>query len=341
MNMNKTGPCVLPEQRKLCQLLADAGVPQDPRWVSLIFYMRSLEFNESLSPEQRGRIQELLVKTLKGKDFSDEKYREVASVQEEIVTSPYRQRLQSAISESKALLNEFGALIQKRRGDVKDLGETTVQHVESGEQPDVVVKQLRSSFHRLVAMMDEDAKNLEKAALTDALTNLNNRRAFDEHLEETVAMIASNGIPLSLLMLDIDHFKKINDKFGHAIGDQTLRVVAQNIKKAAEEHAGQRAFCARYGGEEFVVLLSGKRLAEAVAVAEAIREQVASVDLDVRTADGEVLHKGLSFTISIGVCQLDPEWGDVRGKKMVEMADAALYKAKAGGRNCVESSGSA
>lgn len=330
-------PCVLEEQRKLCKLLSDAGVPQDPKWISLILYMRSLEFNETLSLEQKGKIQMLLVSILKEKDFSDAKFSEVTAMQEEVVTSPYRQKLQSAVAESQALLKEFGTLIKKRRGDVQDLGETTVQHVESGEQPDMIVQQLRSSFHKLVAVMDEDAKNLEQVARTDALTNLYNRRAFDEALEQRVGQAGNGKVPLTLLMLDIDHFKKINDKFGHAIGDQTLQVVARNIKRAAADNAGQHAFCARYGGEEFAVLLMGKRQPEAVAVAEAIREKVASVNLDVRTADGEVLHKGLKFTISIGVCQLDPAWGSVMAEKLVETADAALYKAKAGGRNRVES----
>lgn len=334
---NKNGeavrPCILEAQRDLCRLLVVAGVPQDPRWTSLILYMRSLEFNEALSLSQRAGIQQLLLATLGDKDFSDAKYRTICRMQEKIVTSRYTDLLDMAMRETKALYGEFEKILGSRRGDVRDLGDMAVESVESGESPDKIVRKLRSSFHKVLQVMDEDAKRLEQVAYTDALTGLANRRRFDE----VMAGLAQKGAgkPLALLLGDLDYFKNVNDCFGHAVGDQTLQVAANCIRKVVSASAFSDALCSRFGGEEFTVVLPGVDGDDAYVLAERIREEVESVRFDVRSVTDGKLHRGQSITISIGVGVLEGGEGAFLGERLLEEADAALYRAKRGGRNQV------
>jgi diguanylate cyclase len=159
-----------------------------------------------------------------------------------------------------------------------------------------------------------------REALIDPLTGLWNRRAMDTELDELMAI--EPDAPLSLLMLDIDHFKRINDTHGHALGDAVLRHVAEAIRKClrSEDHA------VRYGGEEFLVLLPHTPLVEAARVAESIRARVASLRLR-RRSDNLVLEP---FTVSLGVASRKP--GDTRDS-LLRRTDRALYRSKDLGRN--------
>jgi diguanylate cyclase (GGDEF)-like protein len=162
---------------------------------------------------------------------------------------------------------------------------------------------------------------LEELATTDALTGLKNRRKFDATIEIEWRRAMRYGTPISLLMIDADHFKKFNDTYGHQAGDQVLIGIAICISDSVVR-AGDCA--ARYGGEEFAVLLPGQSAAEAFAVAETIRRKVEEWSDDPAVT-----------TVSIGVASVTPvaplDWPG-----LVSCADKALYAAKAGGRNrCV------
>ena len=165
-----------------------------------------------------------------------------------------------------------------------------------------------------------------REALIDPLTGLWNRRAMDTELDELMAI--EPDAPLSLLMLDIDHFKRINDTHGHALGDAVLRHVAEAIRKClrSEDHA------VRYGGEEFLVLLPHTPLGEAARVAESIRTRVASLRLR-RRSDNLMLEP---FTVSLGVASRKP--GDTRDS-LLRRTDRALYRSKDLGRNRVSIDG--
>ncbi|MFM2129991.1 MAG: hypothetical protein RL477_1537 [Pseudomonadota bacterium] len=172
-------------------------------------------------------------------------------------------------------------------------------------------------------------RNLDEmrlAATTDALTGIANRKHFDVRLKEYADDAKRNGEPLSLLMADVDHFKKFNDDFGHQVGDMVLRLVARNM---AESVRG-RDFVARYGGEEFAVLLPRTGLEGAFAVAENIRNTIASRRV-ARKSTGESL--GM-VTLSFGVAQYKP--GEALDE-FITRADTGLYQAKKRGRNRVES----
>ncbi|MBP7704261.1 MAG: PleD family two-component system response regulator [Caulobacter sp.] len=161
-------------------------------------------------------------------------------------------------------------------------------------------------------------------AVTDQLTGLHNRRYMEGQLGALVKRAAHGGDPVSALMIDIDHFKKINDNFGHDVGDEVLREFA--IRVATNVRAIDLP--CRYGGEEFTVIMPGARLADAERVAERIRLHVAGSPF--RVAGGEEL---LTVTISVGVSSTLGE-GDTPDA-LLKRADEAVYEAKAAGRNRV------
>jgi len=156
---------------------------------------------------------------------------------------------------------------------------------------------------------------------TDGLTNLNNRAFFDQEIVRLCRQAEGFDQPLSLMMVDLDHFKSINDRFGHAVGDQVLRMAASQMveRKRSED------VCFRYGGEEFAMLLPETTAQEAEVVAERLRRAIEQLDLT-------AVHNQLSLTASIGITQ----WclGD-KTDELIVRADAALYQAKAKGRNTV------
>ncbi len=156
---------------------------------------------------------------------------------------------------------------------------------------------------------------------TDMMTKLKMKHYFYTLLLERMGQAASSGEPLSVVMMDIDFFKRFNDCYGHSCGDAVLRQVARVI----QESVRSIDLAARYGGEEFCLLLPGTALAEAMAVAERVRAGVAG------TAT-EYEGRWLSVTISLGVAEYD-QVRDLSGKSLIDRADRALYYAKQGGRD--------
>ncbi|HUO12522.1 MAG TPA: PleD family two-component system response regulator [Caulobacteraceae bacterium] len=161
-------------------------------------------------------------------------------------------------------------------------------------------------------------------AVTDQLTGLHNRRYMTGQLGALVNRAARGGDPVSALMIDIDHFKKINDGFGHDIGDEVLREFA--VRLASNVRAIDLP--CRYGGEEFVVIMPGTRLEDAEKIAERIRRHVAGSPF--RVSHGA---ESLSVTISIGVAATLGE--DDNAEALLKRADEAMYQAKSTGRNAV------
>jgi len=161
-------------------------------------------------------------------------------------------------------------------------------------------------------------------ALTDGLTGLYNRRHASQRLEEEIARARRNNTGLCVAMCDVDHFKAINDEFGHAAGDHVL----QQIAKSLSEYVRRNDIVSRWGGEEFLVIFSEIKLAAARIVAERLRGRLA------KTPQGEDGPDQIS--VSIGLAMLRP---GISAEALVEQADQALYRAKARGRNRVEVAG--
>lgn len=175
------------------------------------------------------------------------------------------------------------------------------------------------------ALTDLAAKNeiLEKLALTDALTGLANRRAFVDAVEAELSRVHRFDRPASLLFLDLDEFKRVNDLYGHAVGDEVLAGFSQVLKRGCRR--GDLA--ARIGGEEFGVLLPATSRVAAALVAERIR----------RSTESHPLGRGpeVPVTVSIGVASTEDSPEPYEPAELLGRADAALYRAKAGGRNRV------
>jgi diguanylate cyclase (GGDEF)-like protein len=167
---------------------------------------------------------------------------------------------------------------------------------------------------------------LKESAAHDGLTGIFNRASFDERYPRAMAVAAASGQPLSLLLLDVDHFKRFNDTYGHQAGDECLRRVARALEACLRR---QGDFVARYGGEEFVVVLPGCDRRAGLAMAETSRKAIDQ--LEMRGPSGDVQH----VTISIGYAS-SMSGGTNDPAALVALADAALYRAKALGRNRVE-----
>ena len=163
---------------------------------------------------------------------------------------------------------------------------------------------------------------------TDALTGLFNRRYFEERLNEEFARSRRYGSPLSLVMLDIDHFKRINDTFGHPFGDQVLKAVAQTARSRLREVD----LLARYGGEELIALLPETGPVDALKVCERVREAIASLGLEHPAADGT--QEPVRLTASLGVATV-PSADLASAEALLMAADTSLYAAKGAGRNRV------
>jgi diguanylate cyclase len=178
---------------------------------------------------------------------------------------------------------------------------------------------LETAENRLEAQAAEIEAHISRS-LTDPLTGLPNRREFNDRLEERMAAWNRRQEPFSLLLVDVDHFKKLNDKHGHLAGDQVLAALGRALRGAVR----REDIVARYGGEEFAILLPNTTLTEAINVAQKVRETVSAT---------AVCHNAEQFSVTVsgGLAMIV---ANERYESLIQRADAALYAAKSAGRNC-------
>lgn len=177
--------------------------------------------------------------------------------------------------------------------------------------------------HNDLTQLKELEEHLRKIAGTDPLTGIANRRSFEEHFEWALKNSKRTSAVLSIAIIDIDHFKNINDTYGHQVGDSALTAVVSAIKQACREND----YSARWGGDEFIVVLHGADADKSLLAAERIREHIAKVN---------VIDNMISA--SIGVSTLSPSTADAQKQfldQLIAEADKALYAAKTSGRNRV------
>lgn len=208
--------------------------------------------------------------------------------------------------------------------DLQQMIDTLINATRRVQQENKVLESRLSESTAQVTKLREHLEQVRRDATTDGLTNLANRKAFDEELSRACADAQSAGQDLTLALIDIDHFKTFNDTWGHQTGDQVIRYVASVIGRVG----APPRFAARYGGEEFALIFPRERADLAAAVLEEIREEVASRMLKRRSTNDDLG----AITISAGVAELR---GTEGAHGLMERADKALYASKRSGRNRV------
>ncbi len=231
-----------------------------------------------------------------------------------------RQRIEAQKSE----LHAFEALAQERESRLLAQQQTLDLQRSANEALEARVEERTRALEEAKRGLEQINAQLTRMSITDALTQLSNRGHFDLMFEQEIRRAQRAGTSLSVLLLDIDHFKQVNDTYGHPFGDECLSRVAAILK----QH-GQRAgdVVARYGGEEFVIALPGVDRDQAREQAERIRAALA----ELHPTYGDIR---LNLTISIGVATLNPHTPCSPAQLLAE-ADAALYQAKRSGRDRV------
>jgi diguanylate cyclase len=250
------------------------------------------------------------------------------------------QRFQTILAEALARIGEVG---QDNVRFAEELTAITgdLAQVNGGEEVAAVVRSILSATEKVIqrnkrleteltastreiGTLRQNLEDTRRAALTDPLTQLANRKHFERRLDFDAKAARGSGEPLSLLLLDIDHFKRFNDTYGHPIGDEVLKVVARTLKEGLKG----RDTAARYGGEEFAVILPQTDMHQAAKLGDQIRQALATKSLKNRRT-------GQNFgtvTMSIGVACYRAE---EPLPDLIERADKALYAAKHQGRNRV------
>lgn len=173
--------------------------------------------------------------------------------------------------------------------------------------------------------LEQSHRSLDEMSNLDPLTGLANRRRFDAYLAKEMPGVNATDTALALMLIDVDHFKAFNDRYGHPAGDQCLRHIAQTLKEAMPQQEG---LLARWGGEEFAIVLPGANRQDALAAAESLRRAVEA--LRMRHEDSPTAGH---VTISVGVAMLSQDGGQDAVRQLLARADQALYQSKQGGRN--------
>lgn len=204
-------------------------------------------------------------------------------------------------------------------GDVRNILQEIMQETQTLASSSHSMQERLNQANQELEQLRQELTHVKQLSLTDGLTGLLNRRAFDEKLSELIAAPSDESY---LCMLDIDHFKLVNDSYGHAIGDSVIRFVASLMKKYSAEHH----YVARYGGEELGIIMPATKADAVLQIAEQIRHGMESCRLK-RKDNNQPLDK---ITLSIGIARLQ---SSDTAESWIVRADSALYRAKQSGRN--------
>lgn len=317
-------------------LLRRASVPPNPHFYELMF-----TYATGVNPALNARINAIFREGDPARDLNEKLYREfmgAADASERISSVSERMShridtMNDAIDSAMTTANAYAAALQIAGGDLGSVSDAThlramanslLAETRRMQEANAELERNLDASRDDIAALQRDLDDVRREALLDPLTKVHNRKAFDDGLNRAVAEAREDGSPLCLLLLDIDHFKRFNDTWGHQTGDQVLRLVALTLKA----HIKGRDSAARYGGEEFAAILPNTDLAGAVSLAEQIRGAVQSKELHKRSTNERLGH----ITASVGVGLFRPH---DTVSSLVERTDRCLYQAKHEGRNRV------
>ena len=252
-------------------------------------------------------------------------------------TQQQLQRMESYVTGVDADAKDYGRALQTVRDSLANAGSDFGEHALLAEvigATSAMIQKTEALEQRLeasgaeIANLRKDLHAAQSESRTDTLTGLPNRKAFGAYFDAQCARSVADRRPLSVAFCDIDHFKVFNDRWGHRMGDEVLRLVGKSL----EQLCHGVGYPARYGGEEFVIAMPGRDLKSAHQICEQIRDFIASRSMRAK-GDGQEVGR---ITLSLGVAQLSAQ---EEPEDILDRADAALYHAKENGRNrvCVES----
>ncbi len=274
-----------------------------------------LEIGKHLAEVEHHLLQSLVV-AQKNRDahvqFTDTMEKEMSVFQEAVDFSQSLEELKSKVVASIAAIKKA---VENSRQDVSSRNEQSDQQV-------VVLKKHLDRLKGEIKSARLRSETLEHELLSDPLTRAYNRRAYDQRIDNELKRYHRYKNIFSMLLLDVDHFKQINDQYGHSVGDLCLKEIINRIKPLLRE----TDFLARYGGEEFVIILPETTISGAAEVAEKIRAHIEKTDF---------LHKGERVNITISLGGTEADVSDKNGDEIFERADKAMYQAKQSGRNRV------
>jgi len=330
----------LPE-KELLSLFDTIGIPKDTCWRTIfkLIFDADSNMDRKLTKPQLEPIMEKSLKYARAGMYTEKTLRSLIKDYNSISFSVCDSQLTGILNELNLLTNEFKSNCAERYETVKELESKTITMVESDLSLEEKIKLIKSKFKETLDVFQEDLKKLDQKNRTDHLTGLFNRRFFDEQLKIEFAQALKEKTWVNLLLIDIDNFKRFNDRYGHPIGDQALKTVTkivQNCCKEESEKAGIVFFPTRYGGEEFAVILPAISKEEAWKIAKLIREKISNYNFVIRNKEGQIKHKNLTLTVSIGIATLNHLNDLNKGIKMIiREADDAMYDAKKSGKNCI------
>jgi diguanylate cyclase (GGDEF)-like protein len=229
----------------------------------------------------------------------------------------------------KKFLSDYKTLLIPLKSEGKHVGVLVAKSTDEviGQKESEYLSQLATQIATTINRANVYAEILKHATL-DALTGFYNRRQLEERIKQEVSNAKRQKAPLCGIMTDIDFFKKVNDTYGHAVGDLALKTIAKIIRSQLREYD----IAGRYGGEEFSILLPFTKIKEAQMVAERLRQTIASKVIDISKVNPDSETKTLSITLSLGVYEMKESDDDA---DLLKKADKALYQAKNTGRNKV------
>ena len=325
--------------RKVLPKMGEFEVPLTPQNYR-IWFEYYLGTNKNLVEEVEGIINSgrgftpKINRKLYERYFEDKEYRKrFKEIQEQtkIVLKNFLEQVMLTTSSSSEYTDKLRQYAL-RLDSVKHLSETQ-DILESMKKDTAIMIRSTSALQKKLEETTNNAEKLRKElkkatreALIDGFTGLHNRKAFDNMLQELYRGFMKEGRSFSLIMMDIDHFKAFNDKYGHRVGDEVLQIVGTTLLETVKG----KDFASRYGGEEFTVLLPNTELNNACVIAEQIRKEISGKRLKIKET-GEYIQK---ITISLGVAQICTD-DDV--DSLLKRSDKALYLAKNSGRNNTKS----
>jgi diguanylate cyclase len=317
-------------------LLKRGQIPPYPQFYELLY-----TYATGVNPTLNQRVNQIFRDGSASEQLAERLYNEflkaadanerISSVSERMVMRI--EAVNDAIDSAMATANAYSGTLQSASGDLnRDMGETELRSIAQkllGEtrrmqDANALLEQKLEASRDDIAGLQRDLDEVRRESMLDPLTKIYNRKSFDEGLLKNFTDAVEKGIPLCLMLLDIDYFKKFNDTWGHQTGDQVLRLVAMTLKSNIKG----KDIAARYGGEEFAAILPETDLEGAVIVADNIRKAIQAKEL-LKRSTNEKLGR---MTASFGVAMYKP--GDTPAS-LIERADRCLYAAKHAGRNRV------